>query len=214
MSMVNTGGEEQPTVLSLYRPGPTPNVFPAPSHTGTRPGQYLVFSPGPGAAQMAGKGYPYIRVHPVKHDKFLVKTLRKQGAVFVREPGEDQPVSSPASPAIVQEIIDADRSHSNLCHQAVIGSINHVNTVANQGQPGVFTPFLFAFAPRLKYRLVQPFSKFKPVFTYRQPKTGNTFISYRPVDKINLVPQVYSARIQYISRFPSRSEEHTSELQS
>src|SRR4030043_21569 len=188
MSMVNTVGEEQPTVLRLYRLGTTANFCPVPGHPGTRPGQYLVFSPGPGAAQMAGKGYPYIRVHPVKHDKFLVKTLGKQGAVFVGEPGEDQPVSSPASPAIVQEIIDADRSRSNLCHQAVIGSINHVNTVANQGQPGVFTPFLFAFALWLKYWLVQPFGKFKPVFTYRQPKTGDTIISYRPIDKINLAP--------------------------
>src|SRR4030042_497793 len=147
---------------------------------------------------MAGKGYPYMRVHPVKHGKFTVKKFRKQGAVFVGESGEDQPMSSPAFPAIIQEISDADRSHSNLCHQATVGSINHINAVANQGQPGVFTPFLFALALGLKYRLVQPFGKFKPVFTYGQPKTGDNIISYRPIDKINLIPQVYSTRVQYV----------------
>src|SRR4030042_2928601 len=169
MSVVNTVGDEQPTVLSLYRLGTAANFCPVPCQPGTRPGQYLVFSPGPGTAQMAGKGYPYIWVHPVKHGKFLVKTFRKQGAVFVSEPGEDQPVSSPASPAIIQKITDADRSHSNLCHQAIIGSINHVNTVANQGQPGVFTPFLFALALGLKYRLFSPFCSFYTLLSFFLP---------------------------------------------
>ncbi len=195
MSVVNTVSNKQPTVLCLDWLRPTTDFQPVPDHSRPGAGQYFVFSTGPGTAQVGRKGYPYMRVDAVKHGVSPIKAFRKQHTVFVGEPGEYQPVPVPAAPVIIQEISDANRGHRNLSNDTVISSINHVDTLADEGQSRVFTAFLLTLAFGLEYRSLRPFGKLESVIAYSQAKTRDFVLSHRPINEINPAVQLDGTRI-------------------
>ncbi len=96
-------------------------------------------------------------------------------------------MSSPSIPSKTEKVLHCYRGQANLSNCTTICGIEHIDSVAYQGQSRVFTPFSLAFGNWFKDGTLESFGGSEAVITHCQSKSGNLIVAECPVNQIYLI---------------------------